>query len=119
MDFNTYRHAYFTDPTPEPRFDLEGVVGITLFFADYAEAVDFYTQVLGTPAYSEGAATRGWRLGETWLTLLAGGEGSPASTRRFRLGKSQLAADRLRPARRDPLRPGARHERRRSPRGRR
>jgi hypothetical protein len=77
MDINTYRHAYYADPPPEPRFDLEGAIGITLFFAEYPEAVEFYTRVLGAPAYSEGSGTRGWRLGDTWLTLLAGGEGAP------------------------------------------
>jgi hypothetical protein len=38
--------------------------------------VGFYSQVFGPPAYVEGAGTRGWRLGNTWLTLLQG-EGRP------------------------------------------
>lgn len=95
MDFNTYRHAYFTDPPPEPRFDLEGVVGITLFFVDYAEAVDFYTRVLGAPGYSEGSGTRGWRLGETWLTLLAGGDGSPTNVEVPIVAATPAEAERL------------------------
>ena len=36
MDYQTYRHAYFTDPPPPPRFDLEGVLGLTLFFVTLA-----------------------------------------------------------------------------------
>lgn len=77
VDFNTYRHAYLTDPPPEQRFDLRGVLGITLFYSDYAAAVDFYTRVLGAPAYVEGEGTRGWQVGDTWLTLLAGGDSGP------------------------------------------
>lgn len=77
MDYNTYRHAYFVDPPPQPKFDVRGVLGSTLYFSDYAAAVDFYTRVLGHPAYVEGGGTRGWRLGDTWLTLLSGGEGAP------------------------------------------
>ncbi len=77
MDFNTYRHAYFADPPPEQRFDLSGILGITLYFSGYRDAVDFYTTVLGEPAYVEGAGTRGWHLGDSWLTLLAGGDGAP------------------------------------------
>lgn len=78
MDYNTYRHAYFVDPVPEPRFALEGVHGVALFFSQYEAAVEFYTTVLGPPAYVEGRGTRGWRLGGTWLTLLAGGDGAPS-----------------------------------------
>lgn len=77
MDFSTYSHAYFADPPPEQRFELRGVLGITLYFSDYAAAVEFYTRVLGEPGYVEGARTRGWQLGDTWLSLLSGGDGAP------------------------------------------
>lgn len=95
MDFNTYRHAYFTDPPPEPRFDLEGVAGITLYFAKYTEAVEFYTRVLGPPAYVEGSGTRGWRIGETWLTLLAGRDGSPSNVEVPIIASTPAEAERL------------------------
>ena len=95
MDFNTYRHAYFTDPPPEPRFDLNGALGITLYFSEYTEAVEFYTRVLGPPAYVEGSGTRGWRLGKTWLTLLAGGDGAPSNVEVPIVAATPAEAERL------------------------
>jgi hypothetical protein len=80
MDFEEYRRAYFVDPPPEPRFRFDGVRGATLYFSDYEEAVAYYTEVLGAPEYVEGAGTRGWRVGDSWLTLLAGGDGAPRNT---------------------------------------
>ena len=77
MDFETYRRNYFVDPQPETRFEYLGLHGVTLFFSDYEPAVDYYTRVLGSPAYMEGAGTCGWRLGNTWLTLLKWKKGSP------------------------------------------
>ncbi len=72
MDYAAYQQQYFTDPAPRPRFEYGGLHGATLFFDDYARAVDFYARVFGPPAYVEGEWTRGWRLGHTWLTLLKG-----------------------------------------------
>lgn len=95
MDYNTYRHAYFANPAPEQRFELEGVLGVTLYFADFQVAVEFYTKVLGPPTYVEGSATRGWRLGGTWLTLLAGGEGAPASVEVPIVASTPAEAERL------------------------
>lgn len=77
MDYQTYRAAYFVDPEPEPRFAFSGSFGVTLYFAAYAAAVAYYTQVLGPPAYVEGSGTRGWRIGSGWLTLLRGNSGGP------------------------------------------
>lgn len=77
MDYDAYRDAYLVQPAPTPKFDFTGLHGITLYFADYKTAVAYYTDVLGDPAYVEGEDTRGWRLGNTWLTLLAGGSGHP------------------------------------------
>ncbi|MCB0114360.1 MAG: hypothetical protein KDD84_09730 [Caldilineaceae bacterium] len=51
--------------------------GVTLYFEDYEAAVAYYTRVLGPPAYVEGSATRGWPIGDGWLTLLQGSFGSP------------------------------------------
>ena len=77
MDYESYRQSYFTTPPPSPRFPFRGVFGTTLFYEDFTAAVAFYTQVLGPPAYVEGAGTRGWPIGEGWLTLLQGEYGSP------------------------------------------
>lgn len=77
MDFDSYRRAYFVDPSPEPRFSFSGSFGATLFFEDFEEAVGFYARVLGPPSYVEGANTRGWPIGRGWLTLLRGKQGNP------------------------------------------
>jgi hypothetical protein len=79
MDYETYSRQYFVQPPPEARFAFRGIHGATLFFFDYGAACAYYLRVLGPPAYVEGETTRGWRLGDTWLTLLAGGSGSPRS----------------------------------------
>ncbi len=79
MDYDTYRTSYFVEPEPTPRFDA-AIGGATLYFEDYGAAVAYYTEVLGDPAYVEGEGTRGWRLGTSWLTLLAGGDGAPSNT---------------------------------------
>lgn len=77
MDYDSYREKFFTEPAPEPRFDYLGLYGTTLYFSDYDAAVDYYSRVLGPPAYVEGEGTRGWQLGNTWLTLLKGKRGNP------------------------------------------
>ena len=77
MDYNTYRHKYFVNPPPEPRFKFSGIFGVTLFYEDYEAAVTYYSSVLGPPAYVEGSSTRGWPIGEGWLTLLRGKNGNP------------------------------------------
>jgi hypothetical protein len=98
MDFSTYRHAYFADPQPQQHFDLEGVRGVTLYFSEYQSAVEFYTRVFGEPAYVEGAGTRGWRLGDTWLTLLAGGDGAPTGVEIPIVAATPAEAERLQQA---------------------
>lgn len=80
MDPDAARARNTVDPPPEPRFAFAGPAGPTLWFADYAAAVAFYSDVLGPPGYVEGEATRGWRIGTGWLTLLAGGDGHPENT---------------------------------------
>jgi catechol 2,3-dioxygenase-like lactoylglutathione lyase family enzyme len=77
MDYESYARRFFKDPPPEPSFAYLGLHGITLYFGDYEAAVDFYSRVLGEPGYAEGQDTRGWRIGNTWLTLLKGRTGSP------------------------------------------
>ena len=77
MEYEEYRAAYFADPQPEARFAFRQGGGPTLWFADYDEAVAYYTEVLGPPNYMENDSTRGWRIGSSWLTLFAGGDGHP------------------------------------------
>lgn len=77
MELDAYRRAYFVNPRPEPRFHFNDAFGATLYFEDLIEAADFYAQVLGPPAYVEGAGTRGWPIGNGWLTLLKGRRGNP------------------------------------------
>ena len=79
MDYETYRKQNFADPQPEPRFDVFGVRGATLYYEDYTGAVAFYTRVFGPPAYREGEFTAGWRLGDTWLTLFPADDGAPVN----------------------------------------
>jgi hypothetical protein len=77
MNYEEYRNAYFVVPTPQPRYHFGGSFGVTLYFEDFDAAVEYYRQVLGPPAYVEGAGTRGWPIGSGWLTLLRGGAGNP------------------------------------------
>ena len=77
MDFDAYRAAYFADPAPEPNYTFVGTFGATLYVEAFAEAVDFYGAVLGSPSYVEGDDTRGWPIGTGWLTLLRGSDGNP------------------------------------------
>jgi hypothetical protein len=77
MDYESYQRKYFTDPPPPPRYNFTGTFGITLYFQDYITAIAYYERVLGPPAYVEGAGTRGWRIGQGWLTLLMGKSGEP------------------------------------------
>jgi len=98
MDFDSYRENFFTKPTPAPRFEFLGLHGTTLFFRDYEAAIKYYTQVLGEPAYVEGKRTRGWRLGNTWLTLLKGEAGNPQNMELNIIMQTPDEADRLQAA---------------------
>lgn len=77
MDFEAYQKAYFVHPAPRQHFTFTGSFGATLFYEDYAAAIAFYQEVLGPPAYVEGDDTRGWPIGNGWLTLLPGTQGNP------------------------------------------
>ena len=77
MDLETYRKKYFVKPTPIQRFKFGGLQGLTLYFSDYYDAILYYESVFGPPAYIEGEFTRGWQIGNTWLTLLKGKDGNP------------------------------------------
>lgn len=95
MDYDAYRRAYFTQPQPEPRFSFVGFNGVTLYIEAYEAGVDFYTHVLGPPAYAEGQWTRGWPLGKDWLTLLKGQQGGPANMEMSILLESAAAVETL------------------------
>jgi catechol 2,3-dioxygenase-like lactoylglutathione lyase family enzyme len=97
MDYDTYRQRYFVDPRPEPRFDA-ATRGATLFYEDYDQAVAFYTEVLGPPAYVEGEGTKSWILDGTWLTLLKGKNGNPSNVEIPFATSSPEEADRLQAA---------------------
>lgn len=77
MDFDTYRNAFFVQPAPRQRFEFKSAFGATVYFESFEEAVAFYGSVLGPPAYVEGDGTRGWPIGNGWLTLLKGEQGNP------------------------------------------
>ena len=77
MDYEAYGKSFFTNPALLPRFEFADLFGITLYFEEYDEAVSYYSRVLGPPAYVEGDYTRGWRLGDIWLTLLRAAGGNP------------------------------------------
>jgi hypothetical protein len=98
MDYESYQHDFFVDPQPEPRFDYLGLHGVTLFFADYEDAVKYYTVVLGSPAYVEGSGTRGWQIGDTWLTLLKWEKDNPRNVEFNIVMKSSQEAERLQAA---------------------
>ena len=98
MDFDAYRRANIVDPAPVQRFDLTGIHGIALYFKEFDGAVAYYTEVLGEPGYIEGAGTRSWRVGDTWLTLLAGGDGSPSSVEVPIIASTPEEAERLQQA---------------------
>jgi catechol 2,3-dioxygenase-like lactoylglutathione lyase family enzyme len=98
MDYESYRRQNFVDPQPEPRFDYLGLHGVTLFFADYEAALDYYSRVLGPPAYVEGKGTRGWRIGDSWLTLLQWEEGAPKNVEFNIVMKTSHEAEQLQAA---------------------
>ncbi len=77
MDYKEYRSTYFVQPPPQPRFQFQNSFGTTLYYEDYLEAIVFYQRVLGPPSYVEGEGTRGWPVGDGWLTLLRGKQGNP------------------------------------------
>ena len=79
MDYEEYKKKYFVDPQPDPKFKFSGILGTALFYKEYQAALDFYSKVLGPPAYIEGEYTRSWILGETWLTLFPSKTGNPTN----------------------------------------
>ena len=95
MQYEEYRKANFPEPQPLSRYSFSGMGGITLFFKNYEEAVAYYEAVLGAPNYVEGEGTRGWQIGEHWLTLLAGNDGSPTNVEVMFSMQTEQDAERL------------------------
>jgi hypothetical protein len=95
MDYDTYRKKFFVTPAPEPRFGFAGLYGVTLYFQDFEQATGYYESVLGPPAYVEGSDTKGWRIGDTWLTLLQGRMGNPQNVEVAIVMDSPQEAERL------------------------
>lgn len=98
MDYETYRRKYFPDPQPESRFAIEGLHGVALYYADYTAALEFFHQVFGPPNYSEGEGTRGWHLGDCWLTVFPASTGHPKNNEVHLLLQNSAELDRLRQA---------------------
>ena len=95
MDYEAYRQAYFAQPQPVPRYEFSGMFGFALFFAAYDRALSYYSEVLGPPGYVEGEYTRGWLLGDLWLTLLPAESGDPGNVELQLVMTSQKEAERL------------------------
>lgn len=98
MNYESYRQQFFVTPAVEPRFEFRGIHGATLFFQNYETAVVYYTAVLGPPNYVEGSGTRGWQLGQTWLTLLKGNKGNPQNVEVPLVMQTPAEAERLQAA---------------------
>lgn len=98
LDYDSYRRSNFVDPAPEPQFEFMGINGVALFFNDYEGAVSYYSQVLGPPVYVEGDFTRGWRVGNTWLTLFPEKAGTPKNAEIHFYMKTPAEAERLQAA---------------------
>jgi len=99
MDYEEYRKTYFVHPQPAPRFEFAGIRGASIFVEDYDAAVEFYSKVLGPPCYIETEdPTRGWQLGDTWLTLFQSKESGPKNTEINIQMRSAEEADRLQAA---------------------
>jgi hypothetical protein len=98
MDYEAYQKSFFTHPEPEPSFQYVGMNGVTLYYQDYSQAVQYYEKVLGQPAYVEGDGTRGWRIGNSWLTLLKGQHGNPVNVEVMIVVDTPQEAERLQQA---------------------
>ena len=98
MEQERNRAADRSKPGSEPRFRFLTAGGPVLYFADFEAAVVFYTAVLGEPGYAEGSGTRGWAIGDSYLTLLRGGDGSPRNTEIGLVMETPGEADRLQAA---------------------
>jgi len=95
MDFKEYREKFYVDPQPEPRYAFSGLAGFSVFISEYDNALAYYTEVLGPPAYIEGESTHGWRMGNAWFTLFPAREEGPKRMEVTILMDSVAEAERL------------------------
>jgi hypothetical protein len=98
MDYESYRKKHFVKPAPDSRFEFLGLHGTTLYFSEYESVISYYAAVLGPPAYVEGEGTRGWRIGNTWLTLLKWKKDNPRNVEFNIVMESSQEAERLQAA---------------------
>jgi hypothetical protein len=98
LDYEAYRRAYFVDPHPPQKYHFTGIGGISLYISDYEAAISFYSQVLGRPAYVEGEFTRGWPIGENWLSIFPAESGAPRNTDFTVIMNSPAEAEKLQQA---------------------
>ena len=98
MNYEEYRQNHFTDPQPPQKFGFVGIRNAVLFFEDYQAAVEYYTQIFGPPGYVEGENTRGWQVGDTWLTLFPAKDGGPKNVEINLVMKTPQEAERLQQA---------------------
>lgn len=95
MDYKEYKQKYFANPASQPKFDFVGLHGIALYFHEYEKAVAFYSAVLGPPAYIEGEFTKGWQIGNIWLTLFPSKSGNPQNAEIHFLMKTPQEVEKL------------------------
>ena len=98
MDYKEYQKAFFADPLPDPRFEFVVIRGISLYYKEFDAAVQYYSLVLGPPVYIEGEFTRGWRIGDSWLTVFQANDGNPQNAEATIVMNSPEEAERLQKA---------------------
>lgn len=52
---------------------VSGLDYFSISTSRFEEIVEFYSTVFGSPDYTEDDCVAGWRLGNSWLTFLKGG----------------------------------------------
>ncbi len=95
MNFDEYRQKFYKRQPSEQDWAIEGQRGFSIHVSDYAEALAFYTQVLGNPHYIEGQDIHGWRLGDSWFTLFQSQSGGPTRSEISLHLQSNVEVDRL------------------------
>ena len=98
MDYQEYRAKFFAEPQPEARFAFSALAGYAIYVEKYAEALAYYTAVLGQPNYIEGEFTHGWRMGDAWFTLFPAKAGGPRQMEVTLMMDSVAEAERLQAA---------------------
>ena len=52
------------------KYGIQSLSFVSLYFKEHAEAIAFYSKVLGPPdKVNEEESYTGWKLGDTWLTI--------------------------------------------------